>query len=583
MKEGAGVDLRFLRRLWRVTAAMCGPVRSLSALLAVVVIAVVFANEALVYLVGMVPSNLITGLVRRDATLFFDVLWRAALYTVAEAVIVSLIVWGSGTLALWWRRRLVAHLQERYLRGRRFYSVLNDVDNPDQRIVEDASLLCTTLAGMLSSASVLGVIAFYTQQTAALLGWIGPVTVYVYFLLGSVVNRLLMSRVAQSVWRQEKYEGSFRFGHARLRGRSEQIALCRGGAHERAVLHESFAIVLTNGMQLLRRRFALGVSQNLFVYVGGLLSYAVVGLVLRFGTEFDGRDPAELASLLQQSAFLSIMLISGFSTLVTLASTTADLAGYTARVAQLLEALDAMPEENNVEEAGASDSELVPCLVEEKEEESQAVRFEHVTVSTPDGTLLVEDVSFEVSAGDSLLITGPSGSGKSSLVRVLHGLWQPRNGRVVKPADSNLCFVPQEPYLVTGTLVDQIAYPTVGGKSVCEDEAAGLLRLLGMDYLCERFSVGSDVLDWATVLSPGERQKVSIARLIRARPLFGVLDESTSALSLEDEAGVYALLKQRGISVISVGHRPSLRPFHRLHLQLGKNGTWRLDAEEAPP
>ncbi len=581
------MDLRFLRRLGRLAGAMGGPLLSLSALLTVAVVAAVCGNEALVYLVGMVPSQLITGLVRRDSALFFDVLWRAALYTAAEAAIVSLIAWGSGTLALWWRRRLVAHLQERYLRGRRFFAVLDRVDNPDQRIAEDAALLCVTLAGMLPSASVLGVIVFYTQQTAAVMGWMGPVAIYVYFFLGSFVNRLLMSRVAQSVWRQERCEGSFRFGHARLRGRSEQIALCRGGAHERTVLQQSFAAVVRNATQLLRRRFALDVSRNTFVYVGGMLSYGVVGLVLRFGTVFDGLDPAELAALLQQSAFLSIMLISGFSTLVTLASSAADLAGYTARVAQLLEALDAMPEESKAErKPAASESELVPCLAEEEEEGEEAsrrVRFERVTVATPDGTLLVADMSFEVAPGDSLLVTGPSGSGKSSLVRVLHGLWPPREGRVVKPGDADLCFVPQEPYLVTGTLADQIAYPIVGedcGPSVSDEEAEGLLRLLGMDYLCQRFAVGSDALDWSAVLSPGERQKVSIARLLHARPLFGVLDESTSALSLEDEAGVYALLKQRGISVISVGHRPSLRPFHRQHLQLGKNGTWRLDADD---
>ncbi len=567
----SAVDLLFVRRLVRLMRLMTPSVLSWEALLLAALVAAVCGNEALVYFVGMLPSQLIGGLVRRDAAVFFAVLWRAALYTTAEAVILSLISWGSGALALRWRARLVAAVHSRYLEGRSFYTVNQfhgaAVDNPDQRIVEDAALLCTTLATMFQSSSVIGVIVFYTQQVAALMGWIGPVTIYGYFILGSIVNKFLMSRVAEYVWRQEKVEGSFRFGHARLRSNCEQIALYRGGWHERAVLQSSFAAVLENGFVLLRRRFALDVSRNTFLYVGGLLSYVVVGVVLKFGGAFDSLDPAQLAAMLQQASFLSIMLISGFSTLVNLTSSTSDLAGYTARVAQLVEVLATLAKPN--EEAN-------------EVEGSDVVRFENVQIETPSGMELVRNLSFEVLRGQSLLITGASGSGKSSIARVLHGLWPLHSGRIVKPGAAELCFIPQEPYLVTGTLADQITYPYVTAthpsqRLVSDSETEELLAVVRLEYLSTRFAVSGDVLDWATILSPGERQKIAFARLLYVRPVFAILDESTSAMSLEDEAFMYELLQKRGVSVISVGHRPSLRRFHSMHLALGKGGSWNLD------
>ncbi len=135
---------------------------------------------------------------------------------------------------------------------------------------------------------------------------------------------------------------------------------------------------------------------------------------------------------------------------------------------------------------------------------------------------------------------------------------------------------------MTGTLADQITYPYVTAthpsqRLVSDSETEELLAIVRLDYLSSRFAVSGDVLDWATILSPGERQKIAFARLLYVRPVFAILDESTSAMSLEDEAFMYELLQKRGVSVISVGHRPSLRRFHSMQLALGKGGSWNLE------
>ena len=335
----SAVDLLFLKRLFSLLKLMIPKVVSKEMAYLLILVLVVLGNEALVYFVGLLPSHLITGLVKKDSDAFFNVLWKAALFTIGEAVILSVIGFLSGLLALKWRQHLVGTIHTKYLDGMNFYALNQfygkSVDNPDQRIVEDANLLCTTLAKIFQSSAVPAVIIFYTQQgrkvfgvgfflsphtllVAQMMGWMGPVAIYSYFIIGSIINKFLMSRVSEIVWKQEKLEGSFRFGHARLRSNSEQIALYRGGVHERLVLNASFLEVLDNGMVLLRRRFALDVSQNSFSYIGGFLSYVVVGLAMQYGGAFKHLDPADFAGQLQKASFLSIMLISAFSQIVNL-------------------------------------------------------------------------------------------------------------------------------------------------------------------------------------------------------------------------------------------------------------------------
>lgn len=390
---------------------------------------------------------------------------------------------------------------------------------------------------------------------------IAPVSVYGYFLVGSICNKVLMSRASRFVWLQEKLEGHFRFAHASLRRNAEQISLYDGGAPELSMLEQLFAAVVRNSYSLLGARFALDLSTNTFQYAGGLVTYVVVGMVLLWGNAFSSiTDPAQFAGAVQESSFLVIMLISGFSNIVGLASTASDLSGYTTRVAELLEAL------------------RQPVHPDTRVPSSDCIVFDGVSICAPlSKNLIVADLSFSVLRGESLIITGPSGSGKSSIVRVMNGLWPAHRGSVACPLGPHeLCFVPQDPYLVSGgSLAEQLTYPN-NKEDALIVEMTNLMQQVGLGYLLTRYSWG-DILDWGSILSPGEKQKIGFVRLILRNPQFCVLDESTSALSLPDEALLYKLLQDRGITIISVGHRPTLLAWHSIHLSLKGNGSWSLE------
>ena len=572
----SAVDSVFVLRLARLFGRVLMRGSRAPALLLTALVAMVCGNEALVFFVGMLPSELIAGLINRSSAAFFSVLWKAALFTTGEAVLLSMIAWLTGTLALCWRDRLVSALHGKYLAGFRFFTANQALDNSDQRIVQDANLMTLTLVKIFKASAVPFVIAFYTYRVWSMLGWIGPVSIYSYFVLGSVANKFLMTRLSSFVFRQERVEGDFRFSHARLRSNAEEIALYRGGHHEQSVLDQAFEAVLANMKVVLSRRFALDVSTNLFAYVGGFLSYVVVGIAMQLGTAFDSvEDPAQFAGMLQQSSFLVIMLTYGFSQIVQLSSDVSDLSGFTNRVAELTEELDRIHLEEFDSRLRMRDGPIV---------------FDNVTVEMPSSPMpLVKNLSFRVEQGEGMLISGPSGSGKTSIVRLLHGLWQlgPGKGKISCPEDDQMCIVPQQPYLVTGSLADQITYPNTdmtrrGGNSSfaisregLEEDLSRLFESVGLGYFLQRFSV-SDVRDWDTMLSPGERQKLSIARVLFHKPLFCVLDESTSAMSLQDEKLMYNLIAEAGISVISISHRPSLRDWHKHNLQLEGDGKWKL-------
>ena len=207
--------------------------------------------------------------------------------------------------------------------------------------------------------------------------------------------------------------------------------------------------------------------------------------------------------------------------------------------------------------------------------------IEGLTLYTPDfRRILLQDLSLELAPGEALLISGPSGCGKSSLLRAIAGLWNSGSGVVQHPPIENLFFLPQRPYMQSGTLRSQIIYPATSTE-LSDERLLELLQEVHLETLAERVGGLDASHDWEKLLSTGEQQRLAFARVLVGNPRMVILDEATSALDSANEAALYQRLRDSGVTLVSIAHRHSVLRHHTHVLEFQGEGRWQLHAADA--
>jgi ABC-type uncharacterized transport system, permease and ATPase components len=204
-----------------------------------------------------------------------------------------------------------------------------------------------------------------------------------------------------------------------------------------------------------------------------------------------------------------------------------------------------------------------------------AVEFENLTVNKPTGEALIKNLNLHLPQGSSLLIKGPSGSGKTTLLRTIAGLWAYSEGTVRCPQHGVL-FLSQKPYLPQGRLIDALFYPQVAPEDVDLAKAAQIMQQVQLGHLAEKLTQEND---WTRVLSLGEQQRLSFARVLMHKPLAAFLDEATASMDEGLEDAMYRLLRKElpQTTIISVGHRSTLQTHHQQHLLINpEDQSWQL-------
>ncbi|XP_044292732.1 lysosomal cobalamin transporter ABCD4 isoform X2 [Varanus komodoensis] len=581
------LDWQFLWRFLKIQAILFPSCCSKNVLMFLTLLVVALLEQLIIFQVGLIPSQYYGVLANKDIYGFQKVTAVALVLIVLNSVLKSFDQFICKLMYVSWRKTLTEYLHGYYFQGQVYY-ILNvlhqEIDNPDQRISQDVERFCRELSSMASKLIISPfTLVYYTYQCFYSTGWLGPLSIFGYFIIGTIVNKILMSPIVSKLVHQEKLEGDFRFKHMQLRVNAESAAFYRSAEVEHMRTNHRLQILLQTQRELMNKELWLYIGINTFDYLGSILSYIVIAVPI-FGGVYHDLDPAELSSLISKNAFVSIYLISCFSQLIDLSTTVSNVAGYTHRIGELQEMLLKLSKKQRDCELQAK-WDFSSAAKEEVVSSKIAFLLEQVSLSAPPEKLLIKDLNLRVTQGSNLLITGNTGTGKTSLLRILGGLWESTAGHVHMLScfgPHGVMFLPQKPFFTDGTLREQVIYPLkeiypVSG-SADDERILKFLELTGLSDLLVRIGGLDQPVDWNwyDILSPGEMQRLSFARLFYLQPQYALLDESTSALTEEVEHELYKICAQLGMTLVTVGHRSSLEKFHSWNLKLHGGGKWEL-------
>jgi putative ATP-binding cassette transporter len=456
-------------------------------------------------------------------------------------------------LGLRWREWLTDEFLKKYFSNRSYYEIETHalIDNPDQRIMEDIRSFTRTSLGFL--LIILGSVMDLISFTGIL--WSKSVLLVVvvlgYSLAGTLLTVLIGRRLIGLNFNQLRYEADFRYSLVHVRDNAESIAFYQGEKPEIAQIGDRFQKVLGNFNLLIGWQRNLSLFTTAYSYLPVVLPFLVL-----FPQYFSGK--IEYGDMVQAN-FAFTQIYAALSLIVSQMEQLTNFAAGVERLSTFSDAISPTP---------------TPAGI--ITDEADRFSLNDVTLLTPDRKrTLFRGLSMDLSCWHNLVVVGQSGVGKSSLLRAIAGLWTQGSGEILRPALQEIYFLPQKPYMLIGSLRDQLLYPRME-QLIPEDELRRVLQSVNLADLPERSGGFEAELSWADVLSIGEQQRLAFARLIINRPEFAVLDEATSALDSENEALLYRKLQEMNIHYISVGHRSSILEFHDYVLDLRGQDQWKL-------
>ena len=550
------------KQFWMFAGGYLSPKRSIKPLLFFVLIVTLTLFSVRLSLVHSTwYNNMYTALQEFNQTVFWEqmiLFCFIAGFSVAAALISYYL---NQRFSINWIEWLNTELLEKWMDKRAYYKsqyIGNNLDNPDQRIQQDIqSYVKTTLS---LSTGVIDAVTSMISYTILLWGLAGPMTllgieipramvylVFAYVIFTTLVAFWLGKPLIRLNFANEKLNANYRYSLIRVKEYAESIAFYAGEKVEKSRLYKQFRAVIDNMWDIVFRAlkfsgFNLVVSQISVVFP----------LLIQVGRYFEKQ--IKLGDLMQTLQVFGKL----HSNLSFFRNTYDSFAEYKAT-------LDRLTGFHYSVEAAQKQSKT------DITDHPTDVIFQHLSVKSPMGKILIKDLNLTLTQGNSLLIQGQSGVGKTTLLRTIAGLWSYAEGKIFCPQHNTL-FLSQRPYLPQGNLLTALYYPDTT-ENVDLAKITRVLEQVQLSHLQDRLEQEQD---WSRILSLGEQQRLAFARLLLHKPKVAFLDEASASLDEGMERAMYRLIREElpNTTIISVGHRSTLVPLHQQQLELHTDGSW---------
>lgn len=590
------------RHFWSITGGYFSPRRSWKPILTVALILLLTLSAVrLDVLFSNWYNSMYTSLQKLDEAAFWAAMWLFAVLATTHVIRSLLDFYVQQAFTIHWRVWLNEQLLSGWLNQQSYYRsqyLDKAIENPDQRIQQDITVFASS--SLTLSMGVVNALVSTIAFTAILWGLSGPLAVMGFDIPRAMVFLVFLYVIVATIFAihigrplillnflDERFNANYRYALVRLREYAESIAFYAGEKVEGALLRNRFAQVIGNAWAIVYRSlkflgFNFSVSQAAVVFPFIIQAQRFFTKQISLG---DLIQTAQAFGRLQDNLSFFRNAYDNF-------------ASYRATLDRLVGFRDAIQEAGQLPQPDVS-------------EQGKRLALEGLTVTTPDGRLLIENLNLEISNGQPLLIRGPSGSGKTTLLRAIAGLWPYCHGKIIRPATGAL-FLSQKPYIPLGSLRDALYYPqalpglkqlppmpneiTGAGRgapthldailhttdpaggvvdSSHDEQAREVLRQVQLGHLADRLD---QVADWGRILSLGEQQRLAFGRLLLAKPIAAFLDEATSAMDEGLEDAMYRLVREHlpHMPLVSVGHRGTLLAHHPRQLTLKLEGAWEL-------
>ena len=561
--------------------------------------AVLLCRTYMSLVIADLDGRIARDLIARDGKSFAKgvALWLC--YGGLASWINSQIKYLQAKLAIAFRTRLSRYIHDLYLNPSLAYYKLHNLDggigqHADHFITQDLANFCDASASLYSSiGKPLVDMFFFNYQIYRTLGSFGLGGLLSCYVGTTILMRKLSPAFGKIKAYEARKEGEYRGLHARLIANSEEVAFYAGGPTEHALLNKAFKELVraleacyTARIQYhLLDDFVLKYGWSVLGYLFASLPVFLPSVRQTIAATPKKQKHDQSSSRMREFITLKHVMMSladAGSRLMTSMKDLSELAGYTSRVFALISTLHRV-NANAYPRPLTSYPELYSLADVEGTlaKGFDGVRLDSVPIVAPSlypmgGEELINDLSFRVTSGEHILITGPNGAGKSSVARIVAGLWPTFRGIASRPrttGQDGIMFVPQRPYLSTGTLRDQVIYPhtemNMRQAQRSDAELQTILDMTRLGYIPHREGGWDTKKVWKDVFSGGEKQRVGLARLLYHEPRYAFIDEGTSAVSSDVEGLLYETCKERGITLITISTRASLKRYHEYTLTLG--------------